>query len=173
MSNCDCKLNQYGNLDAMPDGWTQTKATIIQLRKLNIHNHKVSIGWTRRQGKYLPTLINAIDKSHLVEVNQYLQRQRDKSRDKANRLAEKYAEYMTDDPKERANILQEYLNNQATGGKACKLLVEGYHERDIDKMFEAYRLMAGARHRHENTDYDYLLRQGVDKEQARRILSIN
>lgn len=73
---------------------------------------------------------------------------------------------MTDDPEEQEEIAEAIQNNMDTGGEIWKQLKNA----DEEERWQIIRIMGVARSRHEDTDYDDMLKQGVDKDTARELI---
>lgn len=152
-------VNYYGNCDGIPYRWVETSLTKPQLKKINIPYVNAVVEWT----KYGPRTVKCIHPKDEDSAFEYTPKQRE-------RAIEKYARFMTDCPEEQDSIIDEYDHNRGTRGKAWKLMSQGFAQKDKDLMNRAYRMMRGARYRHQRTNYDSLLRQGYDRETARMLI---
>lgn len=154
-------INRYGNCDGAPYRWVKTSLTKPQLNRIKIPFVKAVVEWSN-YGALTEKYIHPKDEGSALAY-----KPRQQNRQNRQRAIEQYASYMTDCEDEQESIIYEYDNNRATRGKAWKLMSEGYRQKDKGLMKDAYRMMKGARHRHQYTNYDDLLRQGYDRDSAR------
>jgi len=160
--------NEYNQVEFLPSDWVITSATITQLKKLNVPYYKYLEGWRG----FHPILKNIIPADKKPVVDEYLQEVKKRPKRKTKSTARKYAEWITDNKEKQEQIIYEYENNRATGGKAYRLLAEAYRNGDVEGAEHIiFVLMRGARRRHENTDYDFLLDAGVPRDVARELIN--
>jgi len=87
-------------------------------------------------------------------------------------IAQKIAEWLTDDPDEQEEIENTINHNRKTGGTACAAISEAYRNGDREWAEELLDRAEAAEYRHTSTPYDDYLRSGMDRDTAREIVRI-
>jgi len=154
------KKSEYGNYDyrcSAPRGYQFiTKQEGRCLSKLGIERRETLRGFSK-SGKYFSPIIElAISNIEKKKIDKYMQETKDK-REKSKEASQKRAIKKAQEKSELATKL-----GLLEDSKTFKAFLRGDIEEDQARGIGEYM-----RHRHEDTDYDELLRWGMDKESAR------
>ena len=157
--------NEYGNVDvryALPQGYVHVRGQRLTTacKALNIECAPALIGFDKSGGRFRPetdgVVVAAADADRLRE---YLEGRAARSAKSAGARARQAAK-----KREAREKLAESL-----GVRSDSRTLEAYLRGDIDAE-EARRIGRVTAHRHEQTNYDDLLRQGYSREEARAMM---
>ena len=83
MKTYELKLNNYGNVTGIPEGWHETTVSVQKLRSLNIPNYKAHIGWNKRSKRHInPILVTIIPNNYKSVLTKRLKAEENKKSNK-------------------------------------------------------------------------------------------
>lgn len=83
MKTYELKLNNYGNVTGIPEGWHETNISTHKLNAWNIPHYKAHIGWNKRSKRHInPILVNIIPDNYKSVVTKKLKAEENKKGNK-------------------------------------------------------------------------------------------